>query len=206
MSKRTFTPDYDPWTQRLCLVPDSDLFKALKSDKASVVTDHIDTFVENGIKLKSGKILDADVIVTATGLNLVYFNGMKVCVDDKPVDPSSLLSYKGVMVSNVPNLAVTFGYTNASWTLKADLTSEYTCRLINHMDRNSFTTAIPRLETMPDETEPFVDFASGYIERAVDQFPRQHKEKPWRLKQSYFFDLMNLRYGKVDDGVIQFGG
>jgi cation diffusion facilitator CzcD-associated flavoprotein CzcO len=202
--KKHFTPDYDPWDQRLCLVPDSDLFLALKSDKVSVVTDHIETFTANGIKLKSGKTLDADIIVTATGLSLQMIGGADIFTDGKKIEPGNSLNYKGVMLSNVPNLAITFGYTNASWTLKADLTSEYFCRLINHMDKHGYIRVMPRLDEMPADTMPFLDFSSGYIQRSIDQLPRQHPNKPWRLKQNYMSDLVNLRFGKVDDGVLEF--
>ncbi|RMF02806.1 MAG: NAD(P)/FAD-dependent oxidoreductase, partial [Alphaproteobacteria bacterium] len=202
--EKHFTPSYNPWEQRLCLVPDSDLFNALKAGKASVETDHIETFTEKGIRLRSGKELEADIIVTATGLQLQFLNGVEVSIDGTRVEPGRLLNYKGVMLSNVPNLACTFGYTNASWTLKADLTSEYVCRLINYMDAHGYASAMPRLEAYPDRTEPFVDFSSGYFQRVMDQFPRQHTEKPWKLNQSYAADLMNLRFGKVDDGVMEF--
>jgi monooxygenase len=199
-----FNPAYNPWEQRLCLVPDSDLFNALKSGKASVETDHIERFTETGIQLKSGKTLEADIIVTATGLNLIFMNGVNVSIDGTKVDPGKLLNYKGVMLSNVPNLAVTFGYTNASWTLKADLTSEYVCRLLNLMDQKGATSAMPYLAHFPNETEPFVDFSSGYFARVMDQFPRQHTEAPWKLHQNYFTDRKNLRELPIEDGVMQF--
>lgn len=199
-----FTPEYAPWDQRLCLVPDSDLFNALKSGKASMATDHIETFTPTGIKLKSGETLDADIIVTATGLKLQLIGGAEILVDDAKVDPGKVLNYKGVMISNVPNLGITFGYTNASWTLKADLTSEYFCRLINHMDQHRYLVANPRLDEMPADTEPFLNFSSGYVQRDIDMLPRQHRNKPWRLDQSYRADLMNLRYGKIEDGVLEF--
>lgn len=202
--EKHFTPSYNPWEQRLCLVPDSDLFNALKSGNASVETDHIERFTEGGILLKSGKELAADIIVTATGLNLIFMNGVAVSIDGAKVDPGRLLNYKGVMLSNVPNLAVTFGYTNASWTLKADLTSEYVCRLINLMDEKGATSALPYLAALPNETEPFVDFSSGYFQRVMDQFPRQHTEAPWKLHQSYFTDRKNLRQLPIEDGVMQF--
>lgn len=202
--EKHFTPSYNPWEQRLCLVPDSDLFNALKSGKASIETDHIERFTEGGILLKSGKELPADIIVTATGLNLIFMNGVDVSIDGAKVDPGRLLNYKGVMLSNVPNLAVTFGYTNASWTLKADLTSEYVCRLINLMDEKGATSALPYLAAFPNETEPFVDFSSGYFQRVIDQFPRQHTEAPWKLHQSYFTDRKNLRELPIEDGVMQF--
>ena len=199
-----FNPAYNPWEQRLCLVPDSDLFTVLKSGKASVETDHIKRFTGTGIALKSGKTLDADIIVTATGLNLIFMNGVEVSLDGAKVDPGKLLNYKGVMLSNMPNLAVTFGYTNASWTLKADLTSEYVCRLLNLMDEKGATCAMPYLAHFPDETEPFVDFSSGYFQRVMDKFPRQHTEAPWKLHQNYFTDRKNLRELAIEDGVMQF--
>ncbi len=199
-----FTPTYAPWDQRLCLVPDSDLFKALKAGQASVVTDQIETFTADGIKLKSGQTLPADIIVTATGLNLLLIGGAEISIDGKKVDPSRCLNYKGAMISNVPNATITFGYTNASWTLKADLTSEYFCRLINYMDRKGYVSVMARLDEMPADTEPFLDFSSGYVQRYIDKLPRQHRNKPWRLKQSYIDDLMNLRFGKINDGVLEF--
>lgn len=202
--EKHFTPTYNPWEQRLCLVPDADLFTALKSGKASVETDHIERFTEKGILLKSGKELEADIIVTATGLNLVFMNGVSVTMDGVKVDPGRLLNYKGVMLSNVPNLAVTFGYTNASWTLKADLTSEYVCRLLSLMDEKGATSAMPYLAAFPNETEPFVDFSSGYFQRVMDQFPRQHTEAPWKLHQNYFTDRKNLRELPIEDGVMKF--
>ena len=193
--EKHFTPHYNPWEQRLCLVPDSDLFNVLKSGKR---------FTGKGILLKSGKELEADIIVTATGLNLVFMNGVDVTLDGEKVDPGKLLNYKGVMLSNVPNLAVTFGYTNASWTLKADLTSEYVCRLIKLMDEKGATSAMPYLAAYPNETEPFVDFSSGYFQRVMDQFPRQHTEAPWKLNMSYFTDRKNLRQLPIEDGVMKF--
>ncbi|MDR7228990.1 cation diffusion facilitator CzcD-associated flavoprotein CzcO [Caulobacter sp. BE264] len=199
-----FTPRYNPWDQRLCLVPDADLFDALKSGAASVVTDHIETFTETGIQLKSGKTLEADVVVTATGLQLQLLSGMEVVVDGKVADLSQSMSYKGMMFSDVPNLASVFGYTNASWTLKADLTSEYVCRLLNHMDRTGADYCVPRLDGEV-EAAPWLDFSSGYITRSIGQFPKQGTRKPWKVHQNYALDLMTLRMGKVEDGVMQFG-
>ncbi len=204
--EKHFTPSYNPWDQRLCLVPDGDLFEAIKSGAADVVTDHIDRFTPEGIKLKSGETLEADIIVTATGLNLQFMNGVAVTKDGAEVRAGDLLNYKGVMVSNVPNLAITFGYTNASWTLKADITSMYVCRLLNHMKAHGFTRAEAHLPAMPNETEPFVvDFSAGYFARSMDQFPRQHTQKPWRLNQDYSLDKKILLSEPIDDGVMQFG-
>lgn len=205
MVEAHFTPTYNPWDQRLCLVPDSDLFAALRDGKADVVTDHIERFTEDGVKLKSGQVLDADIIVTATGLNLQFMNGVEVSVDGRAVNGGELLNYKGVMVSNVPNLAITFGYTNASWTLKADITSEYVCRLLNHMDAKGYTHAVPYLRAMPNETEPFVDFSSGYFQRVMHEFPRQHTEAPWRINHNYMLDRKILLKDPVVDGVMAFG-
>ncbi|MEZ4452670.1 MAG: NAD(P)/FAD-dependent oxidoreductase [Nannocystaceae bacterium] len=198
-----FTPTYNPWDQRLCLVPDRDLFKALRSGKASVVTDTIETFTEGGIRLRSGVELPADLIVTATGLELLFLGGATLMVDGEIIDPPGLYSYKGMMFSGVPNLAFTAGYTNASWTLKADLVAEHVCRLLKRMDRRGDRVVTPRVE---DDVEPapFLDLASGYIQRAVDRFPRQGSRHPWRLHQNYFLDLLSLRYGKVEDPVLEF--
>lgn len=202
--KKHFTPEYQPWDQRLCLVPDSDLFKVLKSGQASVVTDAIETFTPHGIKLASGETLEADIIVTATGLNLLLVGGAEILIDGQKLALNEQLNYKGAMISNLPNAVVTFGYTNASWTLKADLTSEYFCRLINFMDDKGFVSVVPKLHELPQDTEPFLDFTSGYVQRALHLLPRQAREKPWRLKQSYLADLLNLRYSKIDDGVLEF--
>lgn len=199
-----FTPRYNPWDQRVCLVPDADLFTAIKTGAASVVTDHIETFTETGLQLKSGKTLEADLIVTATGLNLEVMNGLSLEVDGKVVEPGKLLSYKGLMYEGVPNLATSFGYTNASWTLKCDLTCEYVCRLLNHMKRTGLRQATPR-NTAGDVTEvPWLDFSSGYVQRTIDIFPKQGDKAPWKLNQNYALDLMNLRYSRVDDGVMTF--
>ena len=198
-----FTPRYNPWDQRLCLVPDADLFEALKAGRAEVVTDHIDTITKTGLTLKSGKTLDADIIVSATGLKLQLLGGMEVTVDGKRADLSQSMSYKSMMFSDVPNLVSVFGYTNASWTLKADLTSEYVCRLINYMDRKGFGQATPRKHEAVGEA-PWLDFSSGYVTRAMAEFPKQGDKAPWKLYQNYALDLVTLRFGKVDDGAMEF--
>jgi cation diffusion facilitator CzcD-associated flavoprotein CzcO len=199
-----FTPRYNPWDQRMCLIPDADLFQSIKDGKSSVVTDEIETFIETGIKLKSGKELPADLVVTATGLDLLFLGGMKVSVDGAEVEMESQLTYKGMMYSGVPNLASVFGYTNASWTLKADLTCEYVCRLLNYMDTQGVTSATPR-NTDPDvTTEPWLDFSSGYVQRSISKFPKQGSKTPWKLNQNYFRDITLLRRCKLDDGVLQF--
>jgi len=198
-----FNPAYDPWDQRLCLVPDGDLFRALGSGRASVVTDHIDTFTERGLRLASGVEIQADVIVTATGLDLLVLGGMELAVDGHDVDPARTMTYRGIMLSDVPNLALVTGYTNASWTLKADLTCEYVCRLLDHMGRHGYRSCVaPRDSTMTEL--PFNDFSSGYIRRAIDRFPKQGARAPWRLHQNYALDLLALRRGAIEDGVLRF--
>jgi monooxygenase len=194
-----FTPNYKPWDQRVCMVTDGDLFKAIKDGRASMVTDHIDTFTENGIKLKSGQELEADMIVTATGLKLQVFGGMELVVDGKTVQMGKSLNYKGMMFSDVPNLASVVGYTNASWTLKADLTSQYVCRLLNHMQQQGLRQCTPRRNDPSVTEEPWVDFTSGYVQRSLAEFP-----KPWRLYQNYALDIVTLRMGKIEDGVMEF--
>ena len=198
-----FTPDYNPWDQRLCLVPDSDLFVALKEKKASVVTDHIDRFTETGILLKSGETLDADLIITATGLDLLWLGGMQLAVDGVPQQPNELINYRGAMVSNVPNMTSVFGYTNASWTLRADLTSEYFCKVIRHMDKNGYVEARPVAEDV-GETSDFLDFSSGYVQRAMQRFPKRAEKAPWLMTQNYARDIFLMRHGKVEDGALQF--
>ncbi|HZP13500.1 MAG TPA: NAD(P)/FAD-dependent oxidoreductase, partial [Nevskiaceae bacterium] len=198
-----FKPKYNPWDQRLCLVPDNDLFRAIRAGKADVVTDHIDTFTENGIKLKSGAELEADLVVTATGLNLLALGGMTLAVDGAPVDISKTMGYKGMMLSGVPNMATALGYTNASWTLKCDLTCEFVCRLLNHMEKHGYAQATPRVsgEIKP---LPFIDFNSSYVLRSIDKFPKQGDRAPWKLYQNYALDIMALRYGTLDDGAMEF--
>ncbi|HEY7639369.1 MAG TPA: NAD(P)/FAD-dependent oxidoreductase [Steroidobacteraceae bacterium] len=201
-----FTPRYNPWDQRLCLVPNGDLFEAIKAGKVDVVTDQIETFTEQGIALASGRELEADLIVTATGLNLQLFGGTQVSVDGRPVELAKTLNYKGMMFSDVPNLASSFGYTNASWTLKCDLTCEYVCRLLNHMEKHGYRQCTPR-NVDPSLVEvPWIDFSSGYVQRSLHQLPKQGSRLPWKLHQNYAFDIMMLRYGRVDDGVMEFRG
>jgi monooxygenase len=199
-----FKPTYGPWDQRLCLVPDGDLFEALSAGRASIVTDQIETFTETGIRLASGAELEADLIVTATGLNLLALGGMELAVDGREVDVSETMSYKGMMLSGVPNLAMAFGYTNASWTLKADLTCEYVCRLLNHMDARGYRECRPR-ERDPSMPElPFIDFSSSYVARSIDRFPKQGARAPWRLYQNYALDILSLRLGSIDDEAMEF--
>ena len=199
-----FTPKYNPWDQRLCLVPDADLFRAIRKKKASVVTDPIETFTEKGIRLKSGAELEADVVVTATGLVVQPLGGAKLVVDGKPVKPSDTMIYKGMMYSDVPNLASIFGYTNASWTLKADLVCEYVCRLLNYMDRKGFTKAVTHNSDPTLTEEPSVNFSSGYIQRALPHQPKQGSKRPWKLYQNYVLDLLTLRHGSLRDKAMVF--
>jgi monooxygenase len=201
---RHFSPRYKPWDQRVCLVPDGDLFATLRSGRASVVTDEIETFTETGLRLKSGQELAADVVVTATGLRLKFIGGMTMEVDGERVDPSKTMAYKGMMFSDVPNLAIAIGYTNASWTLKSDLTSEFVCRLLNHMDAKGYAQCVPR-RTDPSVTEaPLLDFTSGYVQRSIGAFPRQGSVTPWKLHQNYALDMMMLRHAKLEDGTMEF--
>ena len=199
-----FTPRYNPWDQRLCLVPDGDFFKALRAGQASVVTDQIDSFNTQGIRLQSGQQLDADLIVTATGLSLVVLGGLQITVDGVRQDMSKAMNYKGLMYSGLPNLASSFGYTNASWTLKCDLTCQYVCRLINHMDKNGIDYCVPRNDDASVTAQPWVDFSSGYFQRAMNILPKQGSKTPWRLYQNYPKDIMLLRFGKIDDGILRF--
>lgn len=199
----SFTPRYNPWDQRLCLVPDSNLFHVIREGKASILTDQIETFTENGLKLKSGRELEADIVVTATGLQLRVLGGMQLSVGGRIVDPAKVMAYKGMMFSDVPNLASAFGYTNASWTLKCDLTCDYVCRVLNYMDAKGFTTCAARRD--PDMGEaPLLNLESGYIKRTEHLLPRQGAKAPWKLHQNYIRDILMLRYGKIDDGTLEF--
>jgi cation diffusion facilitator CzcD-associated flavoprotein CzcO len=199
-----FTPRYNPWDQRMCLVPDADLFNSIKNGSASVVTDHIDMFTEKGLKLKSGRELEADIIVTATGLNLAVLGEMQVDVDGKRINASQTMSYKGMMYSEIPNLASAFGYTNASWTLKCDLTCAYVCRLINYMDQHGYRQCTARENDPSVARRPWIDFSSGYIRRGIDKFPKQGSKAPWKLYQNYALDIMSLRYGSIEDSAMEF--
>ncbi|MGA2422026.1 MAG: NAD(P)/FAD-dependent oxidoreductase [Candidatus Acidiferrum sp.] len=199
-----FSPSYNPWDQRLCLVPDADLFAAIRAGKASVVTDQIESFTETGLRLKSGEDLPADIIVTATGLKVQLLGGMQVVIDGAPANLSRSLTYKGMMYSDVPNLASAFGYTNASWTLKSDLTCEYLCRLLNHMDATGYAYCTPRRRDPNIIEEPAINFSSGYIQRASDVLPKQGSKKPWKLHQNYALDMLEFRFAGIDDGIVEF--
>ncbi len=200
-----FTPPYDPWDQRMCMVPNSDLYKALRKGTASIETDHIDRFTENGILLKSGKTLEADIVITATGLDLVALGNAQLYVDGELVKPNDHYSYKAMMLSDVPNMVSVIGYTNASWTLKADLTSEYTCRLLKHMDEHGYDYCMPENRNQDDEEVPLLDLSSGYVQRALDKFPKQGAKTPWKVYQNYALDLMKMRFARVDDDHMVFG-
>jgi monooxygenase len=203
--ERHFHPRYKPWDQRLCLVPDGDFFLAIRKKKASVVTDQIDSFTEKGVKLKTGDEIEADLIVTATGLELKVLGGLQLSVDGHAVDLPQTVSYKAMMYSGVPNLASSMGYTNASWTLKCDLTCEYVCRLLNHMRAHGQRQCTPTLADTSMPLEPWSDFSSGYVQRAAHLFPKRGTKAPWKLKQNYIHDLLTLRYSRVDDGAMVFG-
>ena len=198
-----FTPRYNPWDQRMCLVPDADLFEAVKSEAAEIVTDEIDTFTPAGLRLKSGRELPADIVVTATGLKLKLVGGIRLTLDGAAVELSRCTSYKGSMFSGVPNLAYAIGYTNASWTLKCDLTSAWMCRVLAHMDKGGFASCVPVRDAAVIQ-QPLLDFSSGYVQRSIDAFPKQGDRKPWRLNQNYLRDTIELKYGRIDDGTLRF--
>ena len=199
-----FKPPYDPWDQRLCLVPDGDLFVALGDGSAEIVTDRIESFTESGIRLRSGRELEADVVVTATGLNLLFLGGMRLRVDGEEPDLARTFTYKGMMLADVPNFAFTIGYTNASWTLKADLVAEYVCRLLNHMDAGGYGECVPRVTDPAVTEEPLLDFTSGYVLRSLEELPKQGSKEPWKLRQNYPVDLRALRHGPLEDGAMRF--
>ena len=201
---RHFAPRYNPWDQRLCLVPDGDLFTALRSGRAEIVTDEIETFTESGIRLTSGAELPADIIVTATGLVVKLMGGAQVDIDGVPVKASEKILYKGAMLSDVPNLAFAFGYTNASWTLRCDLTARFVCRLLNYMDRKGQPICVPRLSDSSVVPEPLLSFSSGYVARASGMLPRQGSKTPWRVHQNYILDLAAFVFGSVNDGTMTF--
>ncbi len=199
-----FTPSYGPWDQRLCLVPNADLFRSMREGRASVVTDQIERFTAAGIRLKSGEELPADLIVTATGLNLKFLGGMQVSVDGERIDPAKGLTYRGMMLRNVPNLAWAFGYTNASWTLRADLNCEYVCRLLNYMSAHGQLIARPELHDPEVQEEGWMNLSSGYVQRSIHLFPKQGTKLPWKLYQNYALDLAMIGFGRIDDGTLKF--
>lgn len=198
-----FSPRYKPWDQRLCVVPDGDLFTVIRTGKASVVTDEIDHFTVDGLQLKSGQVLPAEVVVLATGLTVQLFGGMQLTVDGKSLQPNQLMAYKGMMLSEVPNLVLAFGYTNASWTLKTDLTAQYVCRLLRYMDRHNYAIVVPRRQPTVAE-RPLLDFSSGYVQRAGHILPRQGAQRPWQVYQNYLLDRLTIRLSRLADGVLEF--
>jgi monooxygenase len=199
-----FNPRYKPWDQRLCLIPDSDLYKAIRSGRASVVTDEIETFTEGGIRLKSGEELEADVIVSATGLQMLALGAVQLIVDGEPIQPSREFIYKGTMLSNVPNFAFCIGYTNAPWTLRADLASTYLCRVLNYMDRHGYRTCTPKCDRASLVPRPLLNLTSGYVQRAAADLPKSATKAPWLIRQNYIRDLVTMRLGRIEDGVLQF--
>jgi cation diffusion facilitator CzcD-associated flavoprotein CzcO len=199
-----FNPRYNPWDQRLCLAPNGDFFEAIRRGRTSIVTDDVDSFTERGLKLRSGRELEADLVVTATGLNIQILGGAEIDVDGRLAEPATTMSYKGALYSDIPNLASVFGYTNASWTLKADLICNYVCRLLNYMEKHGYDTCTPRISDPTVERLPPVDFTSGYFQRAMDKLPRQGSRKPWRIYQNYLRDIVSLRFTPLDDGVLEF--
>ena len=202
--EKHFGPRYNPWDQRLCLVPNGDLFRSIRHGKTDVVTDTIERFTPTGIKLASGRELPADIIVTATGLKLQLFGGAAVSIDGRPVDLSTTTAYKGMMLSGLPNVVYTVGYTNASWTLKADLVSEFVCRLLNYMDQNGFDNVVPEQPGSDVEERPFMEFSPGYVLRSLHELPKQGSRTPWRLNQNYLLDVRLIRRGKVADEGLRF--
>jgi cation diffusion facilitator CzcD-associated flavoprotein CzcO len=201
---RHFTPPYNPWDQRLCLIPDDDLLIALREKRASIVTDQIETFTATGIQLKSGAHLEADIIITATGLNIQMMGGLALSVDGQSPELSQALVYKGNMLTGVPNLSFVMGYTNASWTLKADLVCAYVCRLLNYLDQHGFSQVTPRLNDLTVERLPLLNLSSGYVTRALDRLPQQGSRAPWRLYQNYLMDMMMIRFRGVRDEALEF--
>jgi monooxygenase len=202
--ERNFTPRYNPWDQRLCFVPDGDLFAAIRSGRACVVTDEVEGFTPGGIRLRSGTELPADVVVTATGLKLQLFGGAVLRLDGVAVDTTEHVVYKGMMLHDVPNAVMALGYTNMSWTLRCDLIAQYVCRLLNHMDRHGYSVCVPRLPGAGLERRSLLDFSSGYIQRAAGVLPRQGTQRPWKLTQNYLEDYAQLRYASVSDRAMEF--
>jgi cation diffusion facilitator CzcD-associated flavoprotein CzcO len=204
---RHFSPDYNPWDQRLCVVKDGDLFKALKAGTASIRTDHIERFTAEGIRLKSGETLAADIVIPATGLDIQMLGGVQPRVDGQPVVLKDKVIYKNVMVEGMPNAGMIFGYTNISWTLKVDIASEYLCRLFNHMDRHGYQVAVPRdTEHSRGEETVLGSLNAGYIKRAEDRLPRQGTRGPWQASQDYLKDVKILRFDPIEDGYLELDG
>ncbi len=199
-----FKPRYQPWDQRLCVMPDSDFYKSIRSGKASVVTGEIETFTARGIRLKSGEELEADIIVTATGLRMLALGAVQLVVDGNAVEPGREFIYKGTMLSNVPNFAFCIGYTNAAWTLRADLASTYVCRVLNHMDRHGYRICRPACDSGSLEARPLLGLTSGYVQRAAADLPKSGDKAPWLIRQNYIRDMMTMKLGRLEDGILQF--
>ena len=202
--EKHFNPKYDPWDERVCVVVDNDLFESINQGKCTVVTENIKSFNKNGILLESGKELKADLVISATGLKLKFMGGIKIKIDNKTIDPSKLVSYKGMMLQDIPNATVVFGYTNASWTLKIDLVCEYFCRILNHMDKNELKSFVPKINDENLEIEPSIGLNSGYVKRAQKFLPKQGKKYPWKLNQNYIKDMFSLKFKKIEDEYIYF--
>jgi cation diffusion facilitator CzcD-associated flavoprotein CzcO len=199
-----FNPRYEPWDQRLCMVPDADLFNAIREGRASVVTDQIETFTEHGIRIQSGQELDADIIVTATGLQMLALGAVRISIDGALLDPGQAFVYKGTMLSNLPNFAFCIGYTNAAWTLRADLASTFVCRVLNHMDRHGYSTCMPVCDPAGMESRPLLNLTSGYVTRAAANLPKQGAGQPWVIRQNYILDMLKMKLGRLDDGTMKF--
>ena len=199
-----FNPRYQPWDQRLCLVPDGDLFREIRRGRASVVTDRITGFTRSGVRLESGAELEADIVVTATGLRLLALGGIGLSVDGREVNLPETMAYKGLMLSGVPNFAYTIGYTNASWTLKADLVGEYVVRLLKYMDARGYDQCVPVNDDPAVTERPLLDFQAGYVLRSIHEFPKAGSRPPWQVVMSYPHDVLKLRYGRIDDGAMRF--
>ena len=204
--EKDFNPRYNPWEQRMCLVPNGDLFDSIKYNGVKIETDEIEYFQKNSIKLKSSKEIEADIIITATGLNLQQFGGAEIFVDNKKINPAETMTYKSMMFSGIPNFANSFGYINASWTLKADLTCEFVCKLLNYMENNNYSSCIPKPDQSVKEKKDWLasEFSSGYIHRAIHLFPKTGDKSPWTNNQNYFKDFYEIKFGKVNDGAILF--
>ena len=197
-----FTPTYNPWDQRICALPEGDLFNAINEKRASVITGHIDFFTETGIKMESGEEIQADIVVTATGLQMQFLGGADVKVDNREIDMPNTVAYKGMMYTGVPNLINSFGYINASWTLRSDLTCEFMCKLINYMDENNITHSLPDPDIKVSEDDWLNGFSSGYLMRSMHLFPKQGEKSPWRNNQNYFQDLFDIKFKKINDGAL----
>ncbi|MEL7462679.1 MAG: NAD(P)/FAD-dependent oxidoreductase [Pseudomonadota bacterium] len=200
-----FNPAYDPWDQRLCLIPDGDFYRSIREGKASVVTDHIERFTATGVATKGGETIEADIVVPATGLQIQFLGGIVATMDGAPINPAEHMVYRGMMLSNIPNFAVTFGYSNSSWTLKADLTADFVCRLVNRMHEGGYEVVRPALAPGTKGDTPLVSLSSGYLKRAEALLPKGTDKRPWKNYENYIADMLSIRHGKMEDGVLTFG-